>query len=630
MNNPAELVVPRVQAAIASAFGEEYRGTDPVIRPSQFADIQINAAMALAKKLGTLPRDAAARIVEALELDGICTAVEISGPGFINLTFDGTWIEELLNTESRSAEAPGAPAARQAEARRVVVDYSSPNVAKEMHVGHLRTTVVGDSIVRVLEALGDTVIRQNHIGDWGTPFGMLVEHWLEIGEDSPAAALLVDDPSAFYQAARAKFDDSAADDDGFATRARLRVVALQGGDAETFAVWQRLVAQSKRYFNAIYAMLGISLTDDHIAGESSYDADLARLCQELEDSGVARVSDGALCTFPAGFTGRDGQPQPLIIRKSDGGYGYGTTDLATIRYRVRELEADRVLYVVGAPQNVHLRMVMATARDAGWLPDTVEAVHVQIGNVLGEDGKILKSRSGAPVKLMALLEEAVDRARAVIDTSRPELTEEERAVTARQVGIGAVKYADLSVGHDTEYVFDFDRMLALSGNTGPYVQYAAARIRSILRKAGVLEHPAAGTDTAGTDTAGTDTAGTDTAGTDTAGTGFGAGTETDGTDSDGGIPATAIAVVEPAERALALHLLEYGATLSKVGEVLEPHRLCAYLFELAQLFTSFYDQCPVLKSEDSVRESRLALCALVLRRLSGGLELLGIETPENM
>ena len=603
------MVVPRVQAAIASAFGEEYRGTDPVVRPSQFADIQINAAMALAKKVGLPPRDAAARIVEALDLDGICTGAEISGPGFINLTFDGTWIEELLN-----AESPGVQAAPPAEAQRVVVDYSSPNVAKEMHVGHLRTTVVGDSLVKIFEALGDTVIRQNHIGDWGTPFGMLIEHWLEIGEDSPEAALLVDDPSAFYQAARAKFDASATDEDGFATRARLRVVALQGGDQETFAVWQRLVAQSKRYFNAIYSMLGISLTDDHIAGESSYDAHLAQLCQELEDRGIARISDGALCTFPAGFTGRDGLPMPLIIRKSDGGYGYGTTDLATIRYRVRELEANRVLYVVGAPQNMHLRMVMATARDAGWLPDTVEAVHVQIGNVLGEDGKILKSRSGAPVKLMALLEEAVDRARAVIDASRPELTEEERAATARQVGIGAVKYADLSTGHDTEYVFDFDRMLALSGNTGPYVQYAAARIRSILRKAGVLEQHTAATEAAATEAAGSGAAGSDAA----------------GTDSDGGTPATVIAVVEPAERALALHLLEYGATLHKVREVLEPHRLCAYLFELAQLFTSFYDQCPVLKSEDSVRESRLALCALVLRRLSEGLDLLGIETPENM
>lgn len=579
VNNPAQIVVPKVQAAIAQAFGEDYLSADPVIRPSQFADIQINAAMALAKKVGLPPRVAAAKIVDALDLDGICTAVEISGPGFINLTFDGTWIEELLNAKPTAAAPATAAGAPEAVAQTVVVDYSSPNVAKEMHVGHLRTTVVGDSLVRVLEALGYTVIRQNHIGDWGTPFGMLIEHWLEIGEDSPEAALLTEDPSAFYQAARAKFDG----DDTFATRARLRVVALQSADEETLAVWRRLVAQSKRYFNVIYATLGVSLTDLHIAGESSYDPHLAQLCQELEERGIARVSEGALCTFPAGFTGREDQPLPLIIRKSDGGYGYGTTDLATIRYRVQELHADRILYVVGAPQNMHLRMVMATARDAGWLPDGVEATHVQIGNVLGEDGKILKSRSGAPVKLTALLDEAVDRARVVIDAGRPDLTPEERAVTARQVGIGAVKYADLSVGHDTEYVFDFDRMLALSGNTGPYVQYAAARIRSIVRKAG--GGPAAG---------------------------------------------AAIAVVEPAERALALHLLEYDATVRKVGEALEPHRLCAYLFELAQLFTSFYDQCPVLKTADSVRESRLALCALVLTRLSAGLDLLGIETPENM
>jgi len=594
------MVVPRVQAAIAQAFGEEFRDTDPVVRPSQFADIQINAAMAIAKRVGLPPRDAAAMIVEALELDGLCTGVEISGPGFINLTFDGTWIEELLNAQA--SQPQGGP---ETPAQRVVVDYSSPNVAKEMHVGHLRTTVVGDSLVRVLEALGHTVIRQNHIGDWGTPFGMLIEHWLEIGEDSPEAALLVEDPSAFYQAARAKFDGDA----DFATRARLRVVSLQSAHEETLEVWQRLVDHSKVYFNAIYATLGVSLEDDHIAGESSYDPHLAQLCQELEERGLARISEGALCTFPAGFTGRDGEPLPLIIRKSDGGYGYATTDLATIRYRVQELHADRILYVVGAPQNVHLRMVFESAREAGWLPDSVEATHVQIGNVLGEDGKILKSRSGTPVKLMALLDEAVDRARAVVDASRPELPEEERAVTARQVGIGAVKYADLSTGHDTEYVFDFDRMLALSGNTGPYVQYAAARIRSILRKAGEAE----ASTTAGA-AAGEPAAGSPAEGVPAAGAAAGA----------------RIAVVEPAERALALHLLEYGATLRRVGELLEPHRLCAYLFELSQLFTTFYDQCPVLKADDSVRQSRLALCALVLHRLSEGLDLLGIETPENM
>ncbi|WP_200939367.1 arginine--tRNA ligase [Arthrobacter sp. Leaf337] len=599
------MVVPRVQAAIAQAFGEEFRDTDPVVRPSQFADIQINAAMALAKKVGLPPREAAGRIVEALELDGLCTAVEISGPGFINLTFDGTWIEELLNAQADPTQASQPQGGPETQARRVVVDYSSPNVAKEMHVGHLRTTVVGDSLVRVLEALGHTVMRQNHIGDWGTPFGMLIEHWLEIGEDSPEAALLVEDPSAFYQAARAKFDGDA----DFATRARLRVVSLQSAHEETLEVWQRLVDHSKVYFNAIYATLGVSLEDEHIAGESSYDPHLAQLCQELEERGLARVSEGALCTFPAGFTGRDGEPLPLIIRKSDGGYGYATTDLATIRYRVQELHADRILYVVGAPQNVHLRMVIETAREAGWLPDTVEATHVQIGNVLGEDGKILKSRSGTPVKLMALLDEAVDRARAVVDASRPDLSEDERAVTARQVGIGAVKYADLSVGHDTEYVFDFDRMLALSGNTGPYVQYAAARIRSILRKAEEAA-TASAFESGGVADSGEVADSGDVAGESTAG--------------------ASIAVVEPAERALALHLLEYGATLRRVGELLEPHRLCAFLFELSQLFTSFYDQCPVLKADESVRQSRLALCALVLHRLSEGLDLLGIETPENM
>jgi arginyl-tRNA synthetase len=617
------MVVPRVQEAIAQAFGEEYRETDPVVRPSQFADIQVNAAMALAKKVGLPPREAAGRIVEALELDGMCTGVEISGPGFINLRFDGTWIEELLNAQASTTQASTTQASLpqgwpETQPLRVVVDYSSPNVAKEMHVGHLRTTVVGDSLVRVLEALGHTVIRQNHIGDWGTPFGMLIEHWLEVGEDSPEAALLVEDPSAFYQAARAKFDASDSGPESFATRARLRVVSLQSAHEETLEVWRRLVDHSKDYFNAIYATLGVSLEDHHIAGESSYDPHLAQLCQELEERGLARISEGALCTFPAGFTGRDGEPLPLIIRKSDGGYGYATTDLATIRYRVQELHADRILYVVGAPQNVHLRMVIETAREAGWLPDTVEATHVQIGNVLGPDGKILKSRSGTPVKLMALLDEAVDRARAVVDASRPELSEEERAVTARQVGIGAVKYADLSVGHDTEYVFDFDRMLALSGNTGPYVQYAAARIRSILRRAGEAvslgEVPAGAAVSLGEAPAGAAGAVATAAGSTTGST----------------TAVARIAVVEPAERALALHLLEYGATLRRVGELLEPHRLCTYLFELAQLFTAFYDQCPVLKAEESVRESRLALCALVLHRLSEGLDLLGIETPENM
>ena len=359
-----------------------------------------------------------------------------------------------------------------------------------MHVGHLRTTVVGDSIARTLEHLGHNVIRQNHIGDWGTPFGMLIEHLLDVGEGSDEAGLLVTDPNAFYQAARVKFDTAekavpAGSAGDFNVRARSRVVLLQAGDAETLRLWNELVDLSKVYFNKLYSTLGVTLTDLHLAGESMYNDALPGICEELESRGIAEVSDGALCVFLDGYTGREGKPVPLIIRKSDGGYGYATTDLATIKYRVHDLGAHRVLYVIGAPQSLHLNMVWDTARKAGWLPDDVVPVHVQIGNVLGEDRKILKTRSGAPLRLMALLEEAIEKARAVIDETRPDLDDAVRATIARQIGIGAVKYADLSVAHDSEYVFDLDRMVALTGNTGPYLQYVVARIRSIFRQVGL-------------------------------------------------------------------------------------------------------------------------------------------------
>jgi len=308
---------------------------------------------------------------------------------------------------------------------------------------------------------------------------MLIEHLLAVGQGTPDAALLKSDPNAFYQAARAKFDGSL----DFADRSRARVVALQAGDGKTLRLWDQLLGLSKTYFNGIYRMLDVTLTDEHLAGESSYNGVLASICDELQRKGIAVMSEGALCVFPDGFTGREGKPMPLIIRKSDGGYGYGTTDLATIKYRVEDLKADRILYVIGAPQHLHLQMVFATAREAGWLPDDVEPVHVQIGNVLGDDGKILKTRSGTPIRLMALLQEAVQRASAVVDTARPDLDEQTRSDIAQQVGLGAVKYADLSVAHNSEYAFDFDRMLSLTGSTGPYLQYAAARIRSIFRRA---------------------------------------------------------------------------------------------------------------------------------------------------
>jgi arginyl-tRNA synthetase len=576
VTSPVEVLTRRVQAALGTAFGEEYADADPLIRPSQFADYQANVAMSLAKRLGRPPRDVAAALVEHLTVDDVCEPVDVSGPGFLNLRLRDAWLGGAVTDLGADARL-GVPV----EERQVVpIDYSAPNVAKEMHVGHLRTTVVGDALARTLEHLGHDVIRQNHIGDWGTPFGMLIEHLLDVGEQSADADRLRTDPNAFYQASRAKFEGYPA----FADRARSRVVSLQAGDADTLRLWQELVDLSKAYFNRIYGMLGVGLRDEHLAGESTYNDDLAAVCDELEQAGIATMSEGALCVFLEGFTGREGKPVPLIIRKSDGGYGYGTTDLATVRHRVRDLHADRMLYVIGAPQSLHLRMVWATARLAGWLPESVEVVHVQIGNVLGPDRKILKTRSGAPLRLMALLEEAVDTARAVVDEARPDLPEEVRAEIAPQVGIGAVKYADLSVAHDSEYTFDLERMVALTGNTGPYLQYAAARIRSILRSAG-----------------------------------------------DTGPEPVPVAVTEPAEHDLVLALLGFGDVVVQVGGALEPHRLCGYLFDLAQAYSVFYESCPVLKAPDAeTRASRLALCRTTLAVLVTGLDLLGISSPDRM
>src|SRR6476659_8089327 len=449
MPSPSEVLAPRVTAAIAAAFGADYpelRDADPVLRPSQFADLQVNAPLALAKKVRMPPREVAAQILAHLDLDGIAEPVEISGPGFLNITLTNDWLAESV---AEMAADPRLGVPRQ-PTQNIPIDYSSPNVAKEMHVGHLRTTVVGDALARTLERLGHNVIRQKHIGDWGTPFGMLIEHLLDVGEGSDEAGLLVTDPNAFYQAARAKFDTAekavpAGSAGNFNVRARSRVVLLQAGDAETLRLWNELVDLSKVYFNKLYSTLGVTLTDLHLAVESMYNDALPGICEELETRGIAEVSDGALCVFLDGYTGREGKPVPLMIRKSDGGYGYATTDLATIKYRVHDLGAHRVLYVIGAPQSLHLNMVWDTARKAGWLPDDVVPVHVQIGNVLGEDRKILKTRSGAPLRLMALLEEAIEKARAVIDETRPDLDDPLRATIARQIGIGAVKSDDPSV-----------------------------------------------------------------------------------------------------------------------------------------------------------------------------------------
>lgn len=569
----------RFASALEQAFGEDFERRDPVIRSSQFADFQANLALPLAKELKSKPRDIATQIVDHLDLDGICAPPEISGPGFINLTFTPEYLAGTLETESATAAETGG------DPQRIVIDYSAPNVAKEMHVGHLRTTVVGDALARTHEYLGNTVIRQNHIGDWGTPFGMLIEHLLDVGIESSTAQEISDNPNAFYQAARVKFDG----DEAFATRARARVVKLQGGDEQTLQLWRTLVGFSKTYFNRIYTMLDVTLRDDDLAGESIYNDVLADVCTELEDKGLARISDGALCVFPEGFTGREGEPLPLIIRKSDGGYGYATTDLAAIRNRARNLAADRVLYVVGTPQAMHFEMVFSVARAAGWLPETVEAEHVKIGNVLGDDGKILRTRSGAPLRLAELLEEAVARAKTTLQESNAEFGPEEEAVVAQIVGIGAVKYADLSVSHDTSYTFDLDRMLAPIGNTAPYLQYAGARIRSIQRKA----------------------------------TAEGVAAET--------LTTAPIQLGQPAERDLALNILGFADILAEAAAGSAPHRLCTYLFDLAQAFTSFYEQCPVLIAETpEMRDSRLRLSSIVLEVLEAGLGVLGIRVPERM
>ena len=569
MVSPVDALTPKVQAALRAALGEQYAEVDPVIRPSQYADLQVNVALALAKQVGMPPRALATAVVEHLDLAEMASSVEVSGPGFINVTLSPEWISAAVSSVAADSRL-GIP---QVDPDIIPIDYSAPNVAKEMHVGHLRTTVVGDALARTLERLGHTVIRQNHVGDWGTNFGMLVEYLMEVGEDSAQAQLIETDPNTFYQNARNRFEAS----EEWANRARARVVALQAGDAETLRVWRGMVEHSKRYFTRVYTTLGVTLTDADLAGESTYNDQLADICAELEAKGIATVSDGALCVFLDGYTGREGKPVPLIIRKSDGGYGYATTDLATVRYRVATLHADRILYVVGAPQSLHFQMVWAAARLAGWLPDSVTTTHVQIGNILGPDKKLLRTREGAALKLMELLQEGIDKARAYVDQARPELPDAERAAIAWQVGIGAIKYA-----------FDLDRMLALTGNTGPYLQYATTRVRSIFRSVGE--------------------------------------------DPDAPVwRATPIVVADPTERALALLLLGYGSVVSEVGAAYEPHRLCGYLFEVASAFSAFYEACPVLKAEtDDVKASRMALSALTLRVLVEGLSLLGVESPVQM
>jgi len=575
------LVVREVAVSIDPNFAGD---PDPVVRPSEHADAQANGALPLAKALGRPPREVAEAICERAEatgaLAGICDRVEVAGPGFINLGYAPDFLERSL-AEVVSDDRLGVPISTPQ--RRAVIDYSAPNVAKEMHVGHLRSTVIGDALARLLVFVGYEVIRENHIGDWGRPFGMLIEHLLDIGADEAADGMSQGDLDGFYKAASAKFETS----EEFQERSRRRVVLLQGGDPETAQLWERLVEMSTSYFNTVYTQLGVLLTNDDLMGESRYQAGMTATIERLDADGLLVESDGAKVVFPPGFQNRDGEPLPLIIQARTGGFNYATSDLTCIIDRVERLGADVLLYVVGAPQQQHLQMVFEVARLAGWLQPPIEAVHVAFGNVLGPDRKMLRSRSGEAVKLVDLLDEAVTRAAAAVAEKNPDLPPEQRAVIAQMVGIGAVKYADLSTDRIRDYVFDWDRMLAFDGNTAPYLQYAHARICSIFRRAN-LDRAA------------------------------------------GRSNPPEITLAEPAERALAKQLLAYPSVLGATIESYAPHTLCTYLFELAQGFTAFYEQCPVLRSDEPLRSSRLALCDLTARTLAHGLGLLGIDVPEQM
>jgi arginyl-tRNA synthetase len=534
--------------------------------------------MGMAKALKRSPRQVAEAVVAAADLADICERVELAGPGFINLTLEPSFIERCLDAMARD-ERLGVPTAATKD--RVVVDYSAPNVAKEMHVGHLRSTIIGDAVARLLELAGHDVVRQNHIGDWGTPFGMLIEHLVDVGESGARSSM--GELSDFYRAARAKFDS----DPEFADRARERVVLLQAGDARTLELWRQLVELSKHYFASVYARLGVGLTNEDWRGESAYNAELPEIAAELERMGLASINDGALCAFPPGFTNRDGEPLPLIVRKQDGGYGYGATDLAALRYRTQTLRGTRLLYVVGSPQAQHLSMVFAVGTQAGWLAPPARAEHVAFGSILGADKKMFKTRSGETVRLTDLLDEAVERADAELVKRNPDGDAAARRELAATIGIGAIKYADLANDRIKDYVFDWERMLAPEGRTGPYLQYAHARIHSIFRKAG----------------------------------------ETGVVRSK----SAAITLGEPAEHKLALELLDFGTAVLEAGETLRPHRLAGYLYDLATAFTAFFETCPVLKAPDAAaRDSRLALCELTARVLAQGLLLLGIAAPERM
>ena len=570
-----ELLARIVTDAYAAHLGERLDGFDPRIRragANQNADYQANGIIGDSRRRRLDPAVAAAAAAETIGEHPAVSGASGSGPGFVNITMS----DQYLGAQIGHLSDTGDGELGESAGRRVVVDYSSPNVAKEMHVGHLRSTIIGDALVRMFELDGADVVLQNHIGDWGTPYGMLIEHLLDTAAVEQVAEMTAKEMGGLYRAARKRFDN----DDSFANSARQRVVALQSGDPVSTQAWNALRDASKRHFSQIYRDLGVLLDDDAIHGESAYHSTLPEVIAELESKGLLTESDGALCVFLEGFTARDGSPLPLIVRKADGGYNYATTDLAAVRYRTQQLKADHLVYVVGAPQSTHLAMVFAAAEKAGWL-DGVEATHVAFGSVLGTDGKMLKSREGEPASLSGLLRTAVQQVTDVA-ADRAGVTDSDLAAIA----VSAVKYADLSTNRVNDYIFDPQRMASWDGDTGPYLMYAHTRAAAVLRRGGVKAGQKLGTQ---------------------------------------------IEINHPTEHHLALKLLEFDHDFEAALAQLDPQGLCAYAYSLARAFTSFYEQCPVLDAGTAAMSgSRLRLCQTAAARLRQALWLLGIEIADRM
>ncbi|MBV5257562.1 arginine--tRNA ligase [Synechococcus moorigangaii CMS01] len=574
-----------VSKALIKTFGENLKDIDPLVVPAsnpKFGDYQSNVALSLTKTLKKNPREIAQGVIEALEISEICETPTIAGPGFINFTLKSSYLATLLKEVQQSDRLGIDPVE---DPKKVIVDFSSPNIAKEMHVGHLRSTIIGDSIARILEFRGQDVLRLNHVGDWGTQFGMLITYLKEAYPDAltKADALDIGDLVAFYKKAKVRFDE----DEAFKEASRNQVVKLQSGDEESQKAWQLLCEQSRREFQKIYDILDIKLTE---RGESFYNPYLADVITALKEVGLLEEDAGAQCVFLEGFKNKDGDRLPLIVQKSDGGFNYATTDLAAIRYRITEDQAKRIIYVTDSGQAGHFAQVFQVAERAGFLSDDVEVVHVPFGLVQGEDGKKLKTRAGDTIKLKDLLDEAVNRSRADLE-QRLEVDERQESPefiekVSQVVGIGAVKYADLSQNRTSNYIFSFDKMLALQGNTAPYMLYAYVRVQGVSRQGGI------DLSTLPTD-----------------------------------IP---IILEEAAELALAKHLLQLNEVLISVEQDLMPNRLCEYLYDLSRKFNQFYEACPILKAGGDRRTSRLILADTTARTLKLGLSLLGIEVLDRM